>query len=169
MEAEKITLPIESFEYDPEKNETKINFPRGSGFGYTIVPGHITKEMVREAIKRKTEEAEKMTLNEYQKLASRTINPDLNLMDQMKHALYGLPAEVGEITGLFQKVYQGHELDKEKLKKEIGDVMWMVAELCTSLGLRLGDIAQMNIDKLKARYPKGFEAEKSLHRAENDN
>lgn len=54
------------------------------------------------------------------------------------------------------------------MARELGDVLWYVAELASGLGMTLDVVAQMNIDKLKARYPEGFEAEKSLHRREGD-
>lgn len=53
-------------------------------------------------------------------------------------------------------------------KKETGDILWFVAEYCTAMGWKLDDIAQMNIEKLRRRYPDGFEAERSLHRMEGD-
>lgn len=109
-----------------------------------------------------------MTANEYQVLASRTINNDLTDKGKEYHALHGLVGEIGEIHSLFQKVYQGHELDRSHLQKEIGDLLWFIAELCTVNGWCLEDIMQMNIEKLKARYPEGFEANKSLFRKEGD-
>ena len=109
-----------------------------------------------------------MNMNHYQELAGRTINPKLNDNEMTMHALHGLAGEVGEVHSLFQKVYQGHELDTEHLKKEIGDVLWFVTELCTACGFKLNDIAEMNIDKLKNRYPDGFDCEKSQHRAAGD-
>ena len=109
-----------------------------------------------------------MTLNEYQRLARRTMNPALSHEETSRHALHGMCAEVGEIHSLYQKFYQGHEMDAEHVKKEVGDLLWMVAEFCTVNGWKMSDVAQMNIDKLKARYPAGFAAENSLHRAEGD-
>ena len=109
-----------------------------------------------------------MQLNEYQRLAARTINAELNDNLKAMHALHGMSSEIGEIHGLYQKVYQGHIEPEEHYKKELGDLMWFIAEYCTSQGWRLGEIAQLNIDKLKARYPEGFDSEKSLHRAEGD-
>lgn len=109
-----------------------------------------------------------MKLNEYQRLAQRTMNRTLSHEETSRHALHGMCAEVGEIHGLYQKFYQGHEMDAEHVKKEVGDLLWMIAEFCTVNGWKMGDIARMNIDKLKARYPEGFTAEKSLHRAEGD-
>lgn len=109
-----------------------------------------------------------MTLNEYQEAAARTINPELYPEQQLHHALHGMAGEVGEIHSLFQKTYQGHEIDPEHLKKELGDLLWMLAEACTAMNWSLDDVAQANIAKLRTRYPDGFSAEKSLHRKEGD-
>lgn len=109
-----------------------------------------------------------MKANEYQKLAARTINKDLFPQDLQSHALHGMVGEIGEIHSIYQKVYQGHPANDEHVKKEIGDLLWFIAEYCTAQEWNLEDIMQMNIDKLKARFPEGFEAEKSLHRKEGD-
>lgn len=105
--------------------------------------------------------------NIYQALAARTISCK-NSVDMLYHALHGMVGEVGEIHSLFQKEYQGHKIDTEHLKKETGDLLWFIAELCTSQNWELEEVMNLNIEKLKARYPKGFEAERSLHRAEGD-
>lgn len=107
-----------------------------------------------------------MEFNEYQLKAARTINKDLTHREMRNHALYEIAAEVGEIHSIFQKSYQGHSVNLDNLKKEIGDVLWGLAELCTSYGWALEDIAALNIEKLKARYPDGFSEECSLHREE---
>lgn len=109
-----------------------------------------------------------MTGNEYQKLAARTINNSLAEEEKEFHALHGMTSEIGELHGIYQKYYQGHDLDEEHAKKEIGDLLWFIAEYCTVLGWELGDIMQLNIDKLKVRYPEGFDPEKSQHRAVGD-
>ena len=109
-----------------------------------------------------------MTLNDYQQLAARTINKDLIPAEMESHALYGLAAEVGELHGIYQKGYQGHTFDLDHAMKEAGDCMWMLAEWCTANGVTLEAVCQMNIDKLRARYPDGFDAEHSLHRREGD-
>ena len=75
-----------------------------------------------------------MTLNEYQRLAARTINPELTKVEQVQHSLHGLSAEVGELNGLYQKFYQGHAVDPKHAKKEAGDIAWMLAEYCTVSG-----------------------------------
>lgn len=105
-----------------------------------------------------------MTFDEYQSLARSTQNPELDVYEKQRHALYGLAAESGEVLGLFQKIMQGHYLVIEDVSKEIGDVLWMLAELADTLTLNLGEVAQQNIDKLKKRYPQGFSAERSINR-----
>ena len=109
-----------------------------------------------------------MDANTYQKLAARTINTELTRAQLEKHALFGMCSELGEIHGLFQKIYQNHDMDSDHLKKECSDLCWFLAEFCTSQGWLLGDVMQLNIDKLIARYPNGFETEKSIHRKEGD-
>lgn len=110
-----------------------------------------------------------MTGQEYQEKAARTINKQLTLLGQRNHALHGLVGEVGEIHSLYQKEYQGHgEPDREHLLKEIGDCLWMLAELLTSQGMSLDDCMEQNIKKLEKRYPEGFDAEHSLNRDAND-
>lgn len=109
-----------------------------------------------------------MTGNEYQKLAARTINKNLFSEKIEHHAMHGMVGEIGEINSIYQKTYQGHKLDLEHLKKEVGDLLWFIAEYCTAMEWNLDDVMQLNIDKLRARYPEGFEAERSLHRKEDD-
>lgn len=106
--------------------------------------------------------------NEYQKLAARTINNDLTSWEKEMHALHGMVGEIGELHSIYQKVYQGHDATIEHAQKEIGDLLWFIAEYCTAHKWKLGDIMQLNIDKLKARFPEGFEVDKSLHRKEGD-
>lgn len=115
------------------------------------------------------ERCNKMTGKEYQKLAMRTCSiPYSNKEGRLHHAVFGLTSEAGEVAGILQKVYQGHEFDKEHIKKELGDCLWMIAEACEALDLDMDDVMQTNIDKLKARYPEGFSADRSLYRKEGD-
>jgi len=109
-----------------------------------------------------------MTGNEYQVLASRTINEDLSRTQKEFHALHGMAGETRELHSLYQKMFQGHEFDKEHAKKELGDLLWFIAEYCTVMRWNLEDVMQLNIDKLKARYKDGFSADESLHRKEGD-
>ncbi len=108
-----------------------------------------------------------MTINEYQKLAMVTLNPELDKKDVLINGVMGLCGESGEAIDIVKKhLAQGHELDKEELAKELGDVAWYLAETATAIGYDLDDIFQMNIDKLKKRYPEGFSVEKSVNRNE---
>lgn len=111
-----------------------------------------------------------MTGNEYQALALRTCDmfKKGKTNDMLLHAVFGLNAEAGEVAGIFQKEYQGHIFDRRHLEKELGDCLWMIAEAASAVDLTLEQIMETNIEKLKARYPNGFEAEKSLHRKPGD-
>lgn len=111
-----------------------------------------------------------MTGNEYQKLAERTMQLDKKkLVDCEYHALHGMVGEIGELHSIYQKRYQGHlETSDEHRKKELGDLLWFVAEYCSACGWKLEDVMALNIEKLKARYPDGFDVEHSLHRAKGD-
>lgn len=110
-----------------------------------------------------------MTGTEYQRLAMRTCNIHYEQRkNKLYHAVLELNSEAGEVAGILQKTYQGHDFDREHMKKELGDCLWGIAEACDALGFTLDDVMQTNIDKLKARYPDGFDAEHSLHRKEGD-
>ena len=83
------------------------------------------------------------------------------------NACLGLPGEVGEVCDTVKKfIFHGHSLNLEDIKKEIGDVMWYLAMICDSFGFDIEEIAKMNIDKLKERYPEGFSEYASQHRKE---
>lgn len=110
-----------------------------------------------------------MTGNEYQELAMRTKNPELSADHSLMNGVLGLCGESGECADMVKKLFfQGHNMDVKHLQKELGDVLWYVALCADSLGLKMDDIMQANIDKLKARYPDGFDAERSMHRAKGD-
>ena len=109
-----------------------------------------------------------MTLTEYQQKAARTINPKLSAPELTRHALYGLASEVGEVLGLYQKALQGHPLDVTHVRKELGDVLWFVAELATAISADLDGIGTENINKLLARYPERFDEWHSMHRRKGD-
>ena len=109
-----------------------------------------------------------MTLNEYQQAAQRTASTKTP-SDKIENGILGLCGETGEVADLLKKyLYQGHELDREKMIKECGDVIWYVAELASGLGMTLEDFCQINVDKLRRRYPDGFDPERSMHREEVD-
>lgn len=63
---------------------------------------------------------------------------------------------------------QEHELDKEHLVRELGDVAWYLAEAATALDIPLEAVFQGNLDKLRRRFPNGFDAGASVNRKEGD-
>ena len=108
-----------------------------------------------------------MTGNEYQKLAMTTLNPALSKKDVLINGVMGLCGESGEAIDLVKKhLHQGHPLDKEKLIKELGDIAWYLAEVAYALDTDLDTVLELNIAKFKARYPEGFDTEKSINREE---
>lgn len=110
-----------------------------------------------------------MNINEYQNLAMSTLNPELSKRDVLINSVMGLCGESGEAIDIVKKwMAHGHELDKEHLAKELGDIAWYLAEAATALDMDLEDILQANIEKLKKRYPDGFSSEKSQVRAQGD-
>ena len=110
-----------------------------------------------------------MTINEYQELAMKTVNPKLNKDEILINSVMGLCGESGEAIDVVKKWFaHGHELDRDHLKKELGDIAWYLAEAATALDLTLEEILEANIDKLRKRYPKGFETKRSVEREKND-
>lgn len=109
-----------------------------------------------------------MNLNQYQDLAMVTAAPLIGTDGLRQHALHGMASEVGEIHAMYQKTFQGHEIEMEHLEKELGDLLWFVAEFARAMGWNLNDVAALNISKLQKRYPHGFEEYFSLHRAKGD-
>jgi NTP pyrophosphatase (non-canonical NTP hydrolase) len=108
-----------------------------------------------------------MTTKEYQELVSRTMNGDLTYTERLSMLCMGLSGESGELIDAFKKnLYHGHAISFDYVQKEIGDILWYIASLCNEFNFDMGDIMQKNIDKLKKRYPEGFDAEKSINRAE---
>ena len=107
-----------------------------------------------------------MTPNEYQKLCMRTAN----FMDSSKliaNGAMGLCGEAGEVIDLIKKwAFQGHTLHKQDIEEELGDVLWYAAILCEGIGTTMEEVMQKNIEKLKKRYPDGFEVERSVNRGD---
>ena len=109
-----------------------------------------------------------MTINEYQQLAMTTLNPALDKKDVLINGVMGLCGEAGEAIDIVKKhLAQGHDLDREKLIKELGDVAWYLAETAYALEVPLEEVLQRNIDKLRARYPQGFDTARSVGREES--
>lgn len=110
-----------------------------------------------------------MTINEYQQEALRTEAGMSDDCPRILNGLMGLNGEAGEAIDILKKhMFQGHELDTEHLAKELGDIAWYLAVSADALGYDLEQIFQMNVDKLRKRYPNGFEAALSRNRQTND-
>lgn len=134
-----------------------------------------------------------MTINGYQKLALRTeatkdvytargdvlrafmmSRGSMKLQDvqgvmRLLEGLMGLNGEAGEAVDILKKVlFQGHKLDREHIAFELGDICWYLALAADAIGYDLETIMKMNIDKLYARYPDGFEVDKSVNRKAGD-
>lgn len=106
-----------------------------------------------------------MTINEYQKLAMTTLNPALDKKDVLINGVMGLCGESGEVIDVVKKwLAQGHELNREKILAELGDVAWYLAEVAYALDTPLEEVLEGNINKLKKRYPEGFDTDKSINR-----
>jgi NTP pyrophosphatase (non-canonical NTP hydrolase) len=109
-----------------------------------------------------------MKLNDYQNVSRRTLTyltdqtcPSPNLVSLVWNAL-GLAGEAGEVADTIKKVvFHGKDVDAIIIEKELGDVLWYVSAIASCLGLSLEQIAQTNIEKLKARYPEGWDASRS--------
>ena len=107
-----------------------------------------------------------MTINDYQQEALRTATGNGY---NIANAAMGLSGEAGECTDIIKKhLFHGHELDKEHLAKELGDVAWYLAVCAHIIGYDLETVLQMNVDKLRKRYPYGFSEDKSRYRKEGD-
>ena len=110
-----------------------------------------------------------MQVNEYQKAAMATLNPALDKKDVLINSVMGLCGESGEAIDIVKKrLMQGHELDREHLVRELGDVAWYLAEAATALDVPLEAVFQGNLDKLRQRFPNGFDTGASVNRKEGD-
>jgi len=93
--------------------------------------------------------------------------------ERLLTAAVGMSAEAGEFTEIVKKIiFQGKPVNDENMfhmKRELGDIMWYVAQACMGLNVSLDEVIEMNVDKLKARYPGGeFSVKHSEVRKEGD-
>ena len=113
-----------------------------------------------------------MFADEYQSQAARTLiaGPDAEYSPadiMLVWNALGLTGEAGEVADLIKKaVFHRHPFDREALIKELGDVLWYVAALCSKLDTPLSEVMERNIAKLKKRYPQGYSADASKVRAD---
>lgn len=115
-----------------------------------------------------------MDATEYQRLAARTLidAPDAEYTAAEIMLVWnalGVAGEAGEVADLIKKsVFHRHPLDREKLIKELGDVLWYVAALCTKLEITLSDVMELNVEKLRRRYPEGYSSAASQQRTDGE-
>lgn len=107
------------------------------------------------------------SFSSYQHKASRTRSKSNMCNFELSNYALGLVCEAGEAGDIIKKVvYHGHDLDEYELKKELGDVLWYLANICNVLGYSLEEVADINITKLRERYPNGFNVNDSKNRKE---
>jgi NTP pyrophosphatase (non-canonical NTP hydrolase) len=108
----------------------------------------------------------------YQDLSRRTLldRPNFQISDEevmLVWSAVGLAGEAGEIVEMIKKVvFHRHHYDKESLVKELGDLMWYVAAVCSTSGISLDEVMERNVEKLLERFPNGFTAEDSIRRVD---
>ena len=81
----------------------------------------------------------------------------------------GLNGEAGEAMDILKKfLFQGHKLDREHVALELGDICWYLALAADAIGYDLESILNLNLEKIKKRYPDGFKFDRSIKRREDD-
>ena len=109
---------------------------------------------------------------EYQEEASKTIPVELTSSEIIDNAVYGLIGEVGELVDIIKKIkFQGHPMNDEARRHcllELGDILWYITEMAYGLSDNMSNVANMNIEKLRARYGDHFDSNKSQNRKEGD-
>ena len=101
------------------------------------------------------------------------LNGENSDIHRLLTAAVGLSAESGEFTEIVKKIiFQGKPYNDDNvyhMKRELGDICWYLAQACMALNTNFNEILEMNIDKLKSRYPGGeFDAHYSENRKEGD-
>lgn len=106
-----------------------------------------------------------MGIKEFQQNSIRTLNTNLTKEQLLSNMVMGIAGESGEVADVIKKhLYQGHDLDVAHLKEEIGDVMFYIANLANVLELDMEEVLEDNINKLRKRYPQGFDSDRSRNR-----
>lgn len=106
-----------------------------------------------------------MNYKEYQLEAKRTCPVLLGEKLDNIHMIFGMQTEISEITDVFKKnlAYQ-KQIDWVNIKEELGDLMWYIVNFCTFNNINLEECMEINIQKLKQRYPEGFNIDKAVNR-----
>lgn len=123
------------------------------------------KEKLKEALAEEVKECKEMDFNKYQLETRRTAGNFESKTEELIAWSLGIAGESGEFVDSVKKtIFHGHDLNPEEKAKELGDILYYVARAAEVLGYSLEEIAVMNIEKLKKRYPDGFSFEASKNR-----
>lgn len=103
----------------------------------------------------------------YQKHILRTVPQNIHFQERVAMMALGLAGEAGELVNILKKeLFHKHPSNPEKIKDEIGDVLWYITALASAYDLKMSDVVSFNIEKLAKRYPDGFSYERSINRPE---
>jgi NTP pyrophosphatase (non-canonical NTP hydrolase) len=132
---------------------------------------HVDFERYKEFVNAVTSNESKDHLSFLERVA--VLNQEGFPVERLLTASVGLCAESGEFTEVVKKIiFQGKPVNEDNLfhlKRELGDIMWYVMQACMGLGVTLEEVVEMNVDKLKSRYPGGeFDVHHSENRKEGD-
>lgn len=106
-----------------------------------------------------------MTFQEYQKQALNFLNPEVKQKQLLNLVALGLNGEAGQVADYWKKVkYHNHKMDNDIIIKQLGDILWYLAISARALEISFDDIAIRNIEKLKTRYPNGWDSNNSINR-----
>lgn len=111
------------------------------------------------------------SLDDYQLAARRTaVRPENReaAAYQLSGFGLGIAGEAGEVADYLKKVlHHGHPMDVDRLREELGDVLWYTALIAERAGIYLSEVAEANIRKLERRYPDGWTSEDSIERVDH--
>lgn len=103
-----------------------------------------------------------MREEEYKEEILRTYMGSENQLDKLCLGALGLTGESGEVADIIKKIlFHKHPIDAEKLREELGDVLWYLLLICDALGYTLEDIMTYNVQKLNKRYPNASDTNRS--------
>ena len=108
----------------------------------------------------------KNSFDQYQEDAGRTAGfSGIQSEERLLCGILALGGEVGELQNYVKKgIWHGHGVSPEFVIEELGDILWYIADVSSTMGVPLSEVASNNIAKLKERYPDGFSEEASINR-----
>lgn len=135
-----------------------VECPKKGCLGYVVASVSFLMSIASEYVKLAT----RTESNNFQEIASRISDEK---MLRLLHASMGLETETGEFVDPLKKyIFYGKEFSKLRLVEELSDIMWYLAIACDTLDIDLEQVLQLNIQKLKERYPERFDADRAINR-----